>query len=66
LKLGTLNPTMEVNVAEATTKEKVTKAYNVLDRMLDPQRREEVIKNYMADFNLSREEAVRQLEQAGF
>jgi hypothetical protein len=52
-----LHRVAEVDMAEATTKEKGTKPYNVLDRMLDPKRREEVIQNYMADFKLSREDA---------
>lgn len=53
-------------MAEVKIKEKATKAYNVLDRMRDPKRREEVIQNYMTDFKLSREEAIKQLEEAGF
>jgi hypothetical protein len=63
---------VEVDMADTKLKEKAaikqraTKAHNVLDRMLDPKRREEVIQNYMSDFNLSREEAIRQLEEAGF
>ena len=66
LTVGNLHQAQEEKMAEAKIKEKATKTYNVLDRMLDPKRREEVIQNYMADFNLSREEAIRQLEEAGF
>ena len=58
---------VETTIKEkAATKEKASKANNVLDRMLDPKRREEAIQNYMSDFKLSREEAIRQLEHAGF
>ena len=53
-------------MAEAKIKEKAAKPYKVLDRMLDPKRREEVIQNYLADFNLNREEAIKQFEKAGY
>jgi hypothetical protein len=38
----------------------------VLKAWVDPERREAVIQQYMKDYNLTREEAVKDLEAAGF